>query len=32
LAAAGIIVLLAVLLTLNALAVIIRHRLQRANG
>jgi hypothetical protein len=24
--------LLAVLLTLNALAVIIRHRLQRANG
>jgi hypothetical protein len=25
-------VLLAVLLTLNALAVIIRHRLQRANG
>ena len=32
LAAAGIIVLLAVLLTLNAFAVIIRHRLQRANG
>ena len=32
LAAAGIIVLLAVLLTLNAVAVIIRHRLQRVHG
>jgi phosphate transport system permease protein len=32
LAAAAIIVLLAVLLTFNAIAVVLRHRLQRAAG